>query len=65
MSSPTSSLVKHVPVSTRDWDDYEERLVLYKKYKFFCYAHNHRPILFPSHWRLIDCQIFLEVVPYM
>ncbi len=69
MSSPTSRLIQHLPLCTRDctrdWNDYDERVLLYKKYKFFCYDRNCRPILFPTHWKSTDCQIFLEVVPYM
>lgn len=65
MSSPSCIKYACLPVSTRDWDDYEKRLVIYKKYKFFCYEHHLRPILFPTDWASNMCQIFLEIVPYM
>jgi hypothetical protein len=64
MSSP-SSLIQDIPVSTRDWKEYEERLVIYKKYKFFCYERNLRPILFPTEWDSSMYQHFLEVVHYV
>jgi hypothetical protein len=65
MSSPTSFLVKHVPVSTRDWSDYDRCLHLHKQYKIYCYLHHITPMEFMSTWTSSDYELFLYVYPYM
>lgn len=66
MSTPSSDAISKacIPVSTRDWDDYEKCLLLLKSYKLHCYSQNIRPIVLPKNWNAIDYELFLFVLPY-
>ena len=66
MSSP-SSCIKYacLPVSTRDWSDYDRCLHLYKQYKFCCYLHHITPMMIMTTWTSSEYELFLYVYPYM
>ena len=57
MSSPTSFIVKDVPVSTRDWHDYDRCLQLHKQYKLFCYIKNFPPMIVMLNWTSSDYEL--------
>ena len=67
MSTPSSHAISQVciPVSTRDWDDYEKCLQFLKCYKLQCYAQNVKPIIPPKNWNAVDYELFLFVLPYI
>jgi len=68
MSSPTSSLINCncLPVSTRDWDDYDRCLHLHQQYKYFCYLHKFPTMLMMLNWTSTDYELyFIYVYPSM
>ena len=66
LSSPTSFLVKHVPVSTRDWNDYDRCLHLHQQYKFFCYVHKIPTMMIMLNWTSNDYELhFIYMYPSM
>ncbi len=66
MSSPTSTLVKDVPVSTRDWVDYDRCLHLHQQHKYFCYLHKFPTMTVMLNWTSNDYELyFIYVYPSM
>ena len=66
MSSSTSFLVKDVPVSTRDWHDYDRCLHLHQQYKYFCYVHKFPTMMVMLNWTSDDYELhFIYMYPSM
>ena len=64
LSSP-SRFKEHIPVSTRNWYDYDTCLHVHTKYKLLCYINNTQPMMFMVEWSSYEYELFLYVYQHI